>query len=140
MTAAPAVPDSAAPAPSELPLLDREAGLRLTGGNAGLYRSLLTRFAGSLGQTAAQARAALAAQDGVLARRQVHSLKGSALQLGAAALADAASRAERAIVETQPDAVLATLLDALEREQDRLLAHLNEPPPGAGRADAAGQN
>ncbi|HNB42924.1 MAG TPA: response regulator [Burkholderiaceae bacterium] len=137
---APATPPEAAhsgpdaPAAAAPAVLDREAGLRLTGGNAALYRSLLARFGEAQADTAAQLQAARLAQDSVLARRIAHSLKGSAAQLGAPALAAAASRLEQAIVDGQPDEQLDPLVEALGLEQTRLLAQL------AQDRDTTGQN
>jgi len=128
---APAAPPPAPPSPaSGLPVLDRDAGLHLTGGNVSLYNSLLGRFGKAQTETADQLRAARLAQDTALARRIAHSLKGSAAQLGAPALAEAAAQLEQAILDAQPDTQIARQVAALEQEQARLLAHLAERQVG----------
>jgi PAS domain S-box-containing protein len=131
-----APPGPSAPPSAPLPALDRAAGLRLTGGNAALYRSLLARFGEAQAEMAAQLQAARRAQDTAQARRIAHSLKGGAAQLGASALAAAASRLERAIVDAQPQVQVAALVEALEAEQARLIADLG----ALQTADASGQN
>jgi len=77
--------------------IDTKAALRRTGGNRLRYESLLSRFADSQAGAVDEIRAALATRDIPTAERTAHSLKGSAGNLGATALADVAANAEAAV-------------------------------------------
>ncbi len=101
----PAIAITAVPTPvkaseTEIPPIagiDIKGALRRTGGNRLRYESLLRKFAQPSAGGVAEIRAALAADDSETAARVAHSLKGAAANLGAAALAEVASRAEAAI-------------------------------------------
>ena len=74
--------------------VDREIGLRYCAGRHDLYERVLGRFCELHGDDAGALRAALTVQDGVTARRLLHSLKGVAAMIGAGALRDEAARLE----------------------------------------------
>jgi CheY-like chemotaxis protein len=84
-------------APLEIPGIDTQTAVKRTGDNRQRYVSLLRRFADSQVGAVGEIRAALEAQDSATAQRIAHSLKGAAANLGANALATAASSAEVAI-------------------------------------------
>jgi two-component system sensor histidine kinase/response regulator len=81
----------------EIPGIDTKSALRRTGGNRPRYESLLRKFAEPSVGGVEEIRTALAAGDMATAARAAHSLKGSAANLGATALAEVASRAETAL-------------------------------------------
>ncbi|MGB9435329.1 MAG: response regulator, partial [Candidatus Acidiferrum sp.] len=91
-------PDSGA---LEIPGIDTKSALRRTGGNRLRYESLLRKFAEPSVGGVEEIRTALAAGDMTTAARAAHSLKGSAANLGATALAEVASRAETALTTGQ---------------------------------------
>ena len=96
---------AAVPAPDsgslEIPGIDTKAALRRTGGNRKRYESLLRKFAQPSAGGVEEIRAALAAGDTETAARAAHSLKGSAANLGASALAEVAAKAETALTSGQ---------------------------------------
>jgi two-component system, sensor histidine kinase and response regulator len=81
----------------EIPGIDTQSALKRTGGNRQRYESLLRRFADSQVGAVGEIRVALRAQDSDTAERIAHSLKGTAANLGANALARAAASGELAI-------------------------------------------
>lgn len=100
-----------------IPGIDTATALRCTGGKRKRYESLLLRFAESQAAVVSDIRNALAAKDSPTARRLVHSLKGAGANLGAVSLAEAAAKAESAIVSNSPvepaPQFLATTLDSI---------------------------
>ncbi len=74
--------------------LHMEAALRRVGGNTGLMRKLLGRFAETQFDVMQRIDAASAGGDMTGAIREAHTLKGLAGNIGAAALADSAARLE----------------------------------------------
>jgi two-component system, sensor histidine kinase and response regulator len=92
---APQASGSAATTPFAIAGVDTQTALRRTGGNPKRYEMLLRKFA----ETSAmqEIRNALAAGDAETAAREAHSLKGSAANLGATAVANAAAELETAI-------------------------------------------
>ncbi|MBV0933612.1 PAS domain-containing hybrid sensor histidine kinase/response regulator [Marinobacterium weihaiense] len=84
-----------------LPLLDEDWALQQLGGNIELYHSLLSTLREDLQQRycrlAERAPAALDSVEQAHWRREAHSLKGSAANLGVKRMADAAARFEKAL-------------------------------------------
>jgi two-component system sensor histidine kinase/response regulator len=108
-----------------IPGIDTIAALKRTGGNRKRYESLLGRFADSESNTISEARAALAANDSLTARRLVHSLKGASANLGASKLADVAASAETAIISNErADAALDALSNSLDAVRAAIRAAL----------------
>jgi HPt (histidine-containing phosphotransfer) domain-containing protein len=113
----------------EIPGIDTKAALRRTGGNRTRYESLLRKFAQPSAGGVEEIRAALAVGDTETAVRAAHSLKGSAANLGATALAEVAAKAETALTSGQAvepalnslavsfEAVVAAIRSALPSEQ-----------------------
>jgi two-component system sensor histidine kinase/response regulator len=105
--AAPTVSVSAAAAKAPdaetlaIPGIDTKAALRRAGGSLKRYESLLRKFAQPSAGGVEEIRRALAAGDTETAARAAHSIKGSAANLGAAAIAEVAAKAESAILSGQ---------------------------------------
>jgi two-component system, sensor histidine kinase and response regulator len=94
----PQLPQASSPAattPFAIAGVDTQTALRRTGGNPKRYEMLLRKFAETTAMQ--QIRDALAAGDAETAAREAHSLKGSAANLGATAVANAAAELETAI-------------------------------------------
>jgi polar amino acid transport system substrate-binding protein len=100
----------------ELTGFDVTAGLKRVRGNLELYVRLLSGFAASQAETARGIRLALKAGDAELACQLVHTLKGTAGNLAATALYDAAQSAEDALKNTKFDvSAMTEQIDELER-------------------------
>ena len=133
-----APPPSAAPAQAALPRLeglDTDGGLRRCCGNTELYLRLLARFAGSHAGTLAALDAALAEDRHRDAERLAHTLHGSAANLGAEALRQAARDLETALRSGQP---FADARDRLARECETLGRGLADAPPALAAPCAGG--
>jgi PAS domain S-box-containing protein len=128
------------PAPSGL---DREGGLRRTAGNVELYHRLLSSLANTQADAADRVAAALRERDDPSARLITHTVKGVAANLGATALAEAASRLENTLHAGQPSADdLELFRRALEETVDliRGLPAMGRPlaeSQGVGTAESA---
>jgi HPt (histidine-containing phosphotransfer) domain-containing protein len=109
--------------------VDTATGLERTGNNRARYQRLLRRFAEQAGSPGPEIRAALTALDGVGAARIAHSLKGSAGNLGADALAEHAARMEAAIKE---GAITDVLLDDLDASLQRVVQAIHTALPSEG--------
>ncbi len=106
---------------SGIPGLNADLGLRLTSGNAALYRKVVDKFAASHRGDAALIDAAISQHDWALARHLAHSLKGGAAQIGAEKLQHAAETLEYALrgrIEAHDET---TGLDALQSDTATLL-------------------
>jgi signal transduction histidine kinase/DNA-binding response OmpR family regulator len=128
-----AIPQAAATAADadalKIPGIDTKAALRRTGGNRKRYEALLLKFAQPSAGGVQEIRTALATGDTETAARAAHSLKGSAANLGATALAEVAAKAEIALTSGQGvqaalqalalsyNATVAAIRSALPREQ-----------------------
>jgi signal transduction histidine kinase/DNA-binding response OmpR family regulator/HPt (histidine-containing phosphotransfer) domain-containing protein/HAMP domain-containing protein len=105
--AAPAVSVSTATAKAPeteslvIPGIDTKAALRRAGGSLKRYESLLRKFAQLSAGDVEEIRKALAIGDAQTAARAAHSIKGSAANLGATAVAEVAAKAESAILSGQ---------------------------------------
>lgn len=120
------VPESANGA--ELPLLtgiDTEAGLSTCMGNTGLYRRQLLRFQETYTDFEADFIRARSHSDPKVMLRLAHTLKGTAGNIGAYALMQAAADLERACSLVQPDTVLDRLLVKTVTQLKPVLAGLD---------------
>lgn len=124
---APADPMPSTPLPQ--PGLDRTGGLRRTAGNEELYHRLLVSLAHTQADAAEQVAAALEEGDAAAARRITHTVKGVAANLGATALAEAASRLENTVQAGRPGADDLALFRRTLAETVKLILAL----PSAGR-------
>ena len=84
-----------------IPGIDTKAALRRAGGSLKRYESLLRKFAQLSAGGVEEIRKALAIGDTETAARAAHSIKGSAANLGATAVAEVAAKAESAILSGQ---------------------------------------
>ncbi len=94
--AAPAAAPVAAAAAGEPPVFDAAVLLNLLGGDEAAAAEITAEFVKDVPLRAAALRAALAADDAELARREAHTLKGASANVGAEALRAAAYAAEQA--------------------------------------------
>lgn len=139
--ALPPPPGVTAALAERLPAFDVARALKRVGGNVDLYRRLL----GSLVHTQADAdlrlAQALAQPDLAQAEHIVHTVKGVAANLGALALAEAASHLDAELKQGRAPALLqATFVDALHQSLAEITTVLAEPTelhtPGPGYATA----
>ena len=138
--ALPPAPPPAAPGLPRVEGLDTAGGLRRCSGNLELYLRLLARFAGNQAATLASIDAALASGHHQEAERLAHTLHGTAANLGADALRQAARELESALRDGRPGA---DARDRLARECDILARGLAgtlpppvAPPPASTEPDA----
>ena len=94
-TAAAKAPETESPV---IPGIDTKAALRRAGGSLKRYESLLRKFAQLSAGGVEEIRKALTIRDTETAARAAHSIKGSAANLGATAVAEVAAKAESAIL------------------------------------------
>jgi two-component system, sensor histidine kinase and response regulator len=123
----------------EIAGIDTKSALKRMGGNGRLYESLLRKFAEQQAGAVEGIRAALEAGDASTAERAAHTLKGVASNLGAAALAEVAAKAEGAVkvgngIETALDSLSLALAPVVQAIRAALPA---EVPYGPGSADPA---
>ncbi|MDO8931430.1 MAG: response regulator, partial [Rhodocyclaceae bacterium] len=138
--------DVVAPAANEIPRvagLDTDAALARLGGDAGLFRKMLTWFQEGQAEAVADIRAALAAGERETAVRVAHTLKGLSGNIGASGLSKAAGQLEAALdaggdelphdLLAAVDEQLAALLGAIDRAMPRSVA--DEATAGDGSLD-----
>ncbi|TAJ53155.1 MAG: response regulator [Nevskiaceae bacterium] len=121
---APAVPAS------EPALLDAQGAIRRLGGNSGLYRRLIERFVNDHRDAATQIANLLVVPDLESARREAHSLKGVAANLGALRLSGLAAEIEQALREGRAPTT-ASVEHLLRTHQDSLKLMLGQMPAAA---------
>ena len=109
---------------SDIPGLDARRGLRVCGGNAKLYRTILARFLESNGSLMAQMHEAIANGDIAGAERLAHTLKGVAGNIGARAIQQLASDVESSLKTYAPPVTVQQQLNLLERPMAQLLEAL----------------
>ncbi|WP_287665584.1 ATP-binding protein [Accumulibacter sp.] len=129
-----------------IPGLDIERGLALMRGNATKYLRLLNLFIDTHAQDPRHFSEDLAAGDLASIKARAHALKGSAGNIGAAGVSEAAALLHSVLAEaagTEQIAVCcAALMEQLTLFTDRLcgvLAGLSESPQGNGPAAACGR-
>jgi PAS domain S-box-containing protein len=112
-------------------VVDRKAALARLGGNEDMYRRLLVGFRENQADAVERIRTALAAPDLDAARRDAHTLKGLAGNIGAADLVRAAAEVEQRIaMHGDADAIEAGMAP-LEAELGRVVATIDGAPlPG----------
>jgi HPt (histidine-containing phosphotransfer) domain-containing protein len=110
--------------PESLPGIDLAAGLATSMGKVELYLRLLRKFRSSQGDFRADFLVARADSDASAAARLAHSLRGSAGNIGARSLAQAATALELACKEGATEAVLEPLVSEVERQLQPLLTGL----------------
>ena len=115
--------------------LDLHGGLRRTAGNVGLYHRLLSSLANTQADAAERVAAALRERDDQAARQITHTVKGVAANLGATALAEAASRLDNTLQTGQPSGDDLDLFRQTLAETVALIRGL--PATGRSLAEAA---
>lgn len=123
VTALEAVPPTG-PLPIELDGIDQAAGLATCQGKAELYQRLLRKFHAANQGFAAQFAAALADPDATAATRHAHSLKGTAGNIGAFEVAQAAAELELCCQSSARGEQLQTALNRVEQSLAPVLAAL----------------
>lgn len=127
--AQPVAPEEEAAELPEIPGLDTATGARLALNDPALYRRLLLSFAQGQHDFARQLNSALQQNDPETAVRLVHTLKGSAAQIGAHELSLAAREYEQTLhqqeaasqaLQAPPPALLAALNDLVKALNDAL--------------------
>ncbi len=127
---APAKPEPDAPTRADVPViagLDTQAGIRLALNDQALYQRLLTSFASSHEAFRQQLQQALRQNDLELSVRLVHTLKGSAAQIGATELASQTQAFEHSLRQAQGEStVMPEPPDSLLAGVDALLHALSD--------------
>ena len=121
---------------SRLPGIDTRAGLAVSMGNVRLYRRLLCKFKAAEDSFAARFEAALVGSDPAAPERLAHTLKGTAGNIGALALQEAASLLETACMGRDRDALSVALegtLAALNPVLAGLASFVGEPTVAAAQ-------
>jgi CheY-like chemotaxis protein len=122
--------------------LDVAAGLRGVLGKWPVYEDLLRRFAAGQALAVTATRSALADGDTTIARRLMHTLRGTSGGIGAVELARMAGQAEDLIVRGEAPGKVLAAVDAIEPVLQALLVALMRavpaqasPPPAAAEVD-----
>ena len=106
--------------PATMAGINIEEALERLDGNKELYREILNEFSKGNDNTIYEIRDAVAGKDMILARRLVHSLKGTAASISANTVRAAAIQLEKAIKQEAPDGV-DSLIDNLENVLNKVL-------------------
>jgi signal transduction histidine kinase/CheY-like chemotaxis protein/HPt (histidine-containing phosphotransfer) domain-containing protein len=114
----PELPGGGAP-PVGAPAIDRSALDELTGGDEQLGQEIVTRYLESLDEDLDALWRALRDGDVSLLRRHAHQIAGASRTVGAHAVADEASRLERAAEHADDNAVLERLAEGLRQTASR---------------------
>ena len=127
--------DRSAEIGGELPVLDAAGAQARLGGNTELYGRLLKRFRDDHLESAEQIVRALSVHELETARREAHSLKGVAANLGARRLSELAARVEQGLRSgLLPDP---SLIEALQRTQQETLLAMQSLSPDERRGAPA---
>ncbi|QCO05545.1 hybrid sensor histidine kinase/response regulator [Azospirillum argentinense] len=111
--------------PTGVPGLDTAIGLSRVLGKKRLYLDLLRKFTAGQRGVVTAIRTALDAGDLAAAERYAHTLKGTAGNIGAHPVQDAAEQLEAVIRDARPRPEIDARLAALEPPLGALLAHLD---------------
>ena len=126
----------------ELDGIDGVASLDRMGGNRQLYLKILRKFRDSQADAVERLRLAADAGEWVVVRREAHTLKGLAGNIGAQALYQSAEWVERLCDLKEPDGSFDTALAALQIKLNAVMAALDSlggdraQPVSAGASDA----
>lgn len=115
----------------ELPGIDTRAGLATCAGKQALYERLLLRFHASYRAFIGEFRSLDSSADPAARRRAAHTLRGAAANIGAVALARAATALEEACQDAVSEEQISRLLFDLQAQLDIVqtgLARLAAPP------------
>lgn len=106
--------------PATIAGINIEEALERLDGNKELYHEILNEFSKGNDNTIHEIRDAVARKDMILARRLVHTLKGTAASISANTVRAAAIELEKAIKQEEPDGV-DSLIDNLENALNEVL-------------------
>lgn len=120
--------------------LDCAAGLRRVLNKRTAYEGLLRKFAAGQATAVAAARMHLQAEHRRDAQRAMHTLKGTAATIGAAALAEAAATAEQALARGLPADAVEAMLQKVDALCQPLIASLHKALPSETGEPQAGQD
>ncbi|MEP9315804.1 response regulator [Pseudomonas sp. LABIM340] len=123
----------------DLPGIDSRAGLATCAGKAALYERLLQRFRTSYLDFVGEFRALDSEADPTARRRAAHTLRGAAANIGALALARAATVLEDACQGPSPEELISRLLFDVQAQLETVLtslANLGAAPPAVPSAAA----
>ena len=115
--------------------VDTQAGMRYSGGDVQMYRTLLTEYAGGARERARALGKYLDAGDFTNYAVLAHALKSTARMIGATALSETAARLEAAADARQAEVILKAHDDMIER--DAALAGIIEGSLGTRAHSAA---
>ncbi len=121
----------------EIAGIDTAQGLKRAIGKGSLYLAMLRKFLDGQADTPAQVSSALDADDWQLAERLAHTLKGTAGNIGANAIQEAAAKLEAAIAAHTDRAKIDALLADLNRPLDETIAALRAALPAEASVNAA---
>jgi PAS domain S-box-containing protein len=110
----------------DLPGIDSRAGLATCAGKSALYERLLQRFRASYQDFIDQFRALAPATDPTARRRAAHTLRGAAANIGALALARAATELEEACQEPASEELIPCLLRDVQAQLETVQAGLEQ--------------
>lgn len=117
--------------------IDTAQGLKRAVGKGSLYLAMLRKFLDGQAAVPEQLKSALDADDWPLAERLAHTLKGTAGNIGASAIQEAAAKLEAAIAaHTDRQEIDASLAD-LKRPLDETIAALRAALPAEASVNAA---
>ena len=127
--------------PTDIPGLDSAAGMKRVLGKTRLYLDMLRKFSAGQANAVSHIRIALDGGDTATAERVAHTLKGTAGNIGATAIQEAAARIEAAIHAGWPrpeiDALLVAVAPLLADLVERLAASVSPTETvGQGTVDA----
>ena len=111
-----------------LPGIQTEVGLRFCADNRAIFLRMLVRFRDTKGELCRELRQALADGDTRTAARIAHTMKSTAMAIGAVALSETSKALEAALEEAPADEAEA-LLEAFEARLGEVLAGLRDGLP-----------
>ncbi|MCF8210112.1 MAG: response regulator [Rhodoferax sp.] len=119
-----------------LPGIDTHAGLAVTRGNPKLYRRMLLKFTQSQSRFTENFAAACAGTDPFAAERCAHTLKGTAGNIGAVQLQQAAALLERLCKDGAAAAAVEAQLQRTDAELNTVLRGIGALPAGTAQGHA----
>jgi len=105
---------------AELPILNRDDFLNRMGGDARIVKKIATVFLGECPNYLGRIKAAAKARDWPLLKREAHSLKGGAANVGGERLKAAALALEGA-AKAEKEGAVPGLIEGIEREMTVLV-------------------
>ena len=110
--------------PNEMPGMDIKQAVHLIGGREGLFLRLTSMFVTNFSSATSEIKSMLENRDAESAERLAHTVKGSAGNLAAAGLSEAARHLEQALKNKEPD--LERLIDDFENHLKEVVASIEQ--------------